>query len=161
MGSEHTGPHPPTHMHTYHARADTNMKPHKRCSGPHKLDVRLLLNRGRHQLDSLYSSGAKQLRSGFSIVLPSSTSAESNPVITCQIQQRSTPGGRTTKPDRDSTLRLVYRRTPLACSAAERARNDTRAKGKNVQMSTRKQIRASYITTIYYTRYNGGFDAEG
>ena len=32
---------------------------------------------------------------------------------------------------------------PPACSAAERARNDPRAKGKNVQMSTRKQICAS------------------
>ena len=160
MGSEHTGPHPPTHMHTYHARADTNMKPHKRCSGPHKLDVRLLLNRGRHQLDSLYSSGAKQLRSGFSIVLPSSTSAESNPVITCQIQQRSTPGGRTTKPDRDSTLRLVYRRTPLRVPQPKGREMTHGRRGKTCKCPQENKFVHRNITTAYYARYNGGFDAE-
>ena len=56
-------------------------------SDPQKLDVGLLLYRGCHQVDSFYSSGAKQLTCGFPMVLIGSGSAETDPVITCQISR--------------------------------------------------------------------------
>ena len=74
-------------------------------SGPHKLDVRLLLYRGCHKLENFYSSGAKLLACGFSIVLLRSSFAESNFVITCQISRLQTPRARATEPAWDTNLR--------------------------------------------------------
>ena len=54
-------------------------------SGPQNLDVRLLLYRGCHNVETIFSSAAKQLTCGVSIVLLGSSSAESNLGITCQI----------------------------------------------------------------------------
>ena len=93
-------------------------------SGPRKLDVRLLLYRGCHQVESFYDSGVKQLTCGFSVVLLGFGSAESNPVNTCQILRLGTPRARATEPARDPSLRLGVQAGPLR-ALQPRAREKT------------------------------------
>ena len=81
-------PRAPTHTHMLLIFPHTHVvSPHTHSSGPHKLDVRLLLYRRCRRVESFYSSGAKQLICGFSVVLLGSSSAENDPVITCQISR--------------------------------------------------------------------------
>ena len=143
----YTDPHAPTHTRTYHSthRTDTHMqRPHANSSGPHKFDVRLLLYCGCHKIDSFVSSGTRQLPCGFSIVLLGSSSAESNPVISCQIRDFENPEHAPRSPPGTQTCAVVYRRAP-ACPAAESARKDPRAPSKRVQMSkTKKRIGTNF-----------------
>ena len=80
VGFQHTNTHTRTHLHTCiriiaHTTHTRILYPHTHSSGPHKLDVRPLCNRGCHQVESFYSSGPKQLICGSSIVLLGSTVA--------------------------------------------------------------------------------------
>ena len=65
-------------------------------------------------------------------------SAESNPVISCQIYRLWTPRARATEPVRDPNLRPVYRRAPCVLPSRERQKRPTDAveKRKHAQNKT-------------------------
>ena len=115
------------HDHSTH-RTDTHMQcPHTHSSGPHKLDVRLLLYRDCHNVDGFYSSGAKQRTCGFSVVFLGSSSAENNPVIICQISRLERPEHAPRSPPGPQTCAVVYRRAPCVPRIRERQKRPTGA----------------------------------
>ena len=66
----------------------------------------------------------------FSIVLLGSSSAESNPVSTCQISRFGPPRARATEPARDPACAVVYRRPPCLPRGREREKKTTGAEKK-------------------------------
>ena len=81
-------------------------------------------------------------------------------MITCQIKQRSTPGGRTTEPDRDSNLRRGVQADPLRVPQPRGREMTHGRRGKTCKCPQENKFVHRNITTAYYARYNGGFDAE-
>ena len=121
---------------------------HSINSGAHKLDVRLLLYRGYHEVESCYSnSGAKQLIYGFFAPLLGSSSAESGPVITCQISRLGTPRARATEPDRDPHLRRGVQ-AGLLRAPQPRAREKTSCRKSNLCITPKKSISYLHIYNI-------------
>ena len=125
---QHTNTQTRTHLHTrtYHSTQQT-CNVHTRSSGPHKLDVRLLLYRDCHNVDGFYSSGAKQRTCGFSVVFLGSSSAENNPVIICQISRLERPEHAPRSPPGPQTCAVVYRRAPCVPRIRERQKRPTGA----------------------------------
>ena len=117
--------------------------PHRHSSSPDKLDVRLLLYCcGCHKLEIYYSSGAKQLTCGFSIVLVGSSSPEGNPVITWHISRLWTPRERATEPARDPNSRRGVQAGPLR-APQPRARDKTHGRRKKACKCPKKETHIS------------------
>ena len=97
-----TDPQTRTHTHTQHIQHPfAKQCPHTRSSGPHMRSSarsskteEVLKRDCCYRVAALYSSGAKRLSCGFSIVLLGSRSAESNPFSDCATfnAQRHTAG---------------------------------------------------------------------
>ena len=129
----------------YHSTrtTDTHMQMSTHVSsGPHKLDVRLLLYRGCHKGESFYSSGAKQLICGFFIALLGSSSAESSPVILARFRVFERPEHAPRSPPGTQTCAVVYRLVPFVPRSRERDKRPTGAREKraNVKKNTHTLI---------------------
>ena len=121
-----------------HMRSPAHIRAHTHMSSVHKVESVTnngeSLKRASYRL-LVYSSGAKinekMLKCGFSIVLTCSSSAESDPVVTCWIARpmsaQSTRHGARPGP----TLAPSCTRGPPACPAAESTRKEPRAKEKS------------------------------
>ena len=151
MGFQHTNTQTRTHLHPRtrimaHTQQTRMCNDHTRIvrSGPHKVDVRLLLYRGCHkELLQQWSTrinavinivGAKQLACGVSIALLGSSPAEKRPRgLLARFRDFERPEHAPRSPPGTQTSAVVYRRVPCVPRSRER-RKDPRAPEKSVLM---------------------------
>ena len=114
-------------VHTQHIRATSY--PHKHSSVRNCKTEESLKRLSLPCCCPRYNSGAKQLACGFSIVLLGSSSAESDPVVTCQFWRLLTPRARATEPGRDPHLHRGVQAGPRVPRIREREKKTAAGRG--------------------------------